>query len=225
MKYTLAALFILVAFWIQSGCAKVNVFEEPPNYPVIDSIFPATGIVGTQLRLYGSGFSTILSQDSANINGVPVRVDASTSVTMLVTVIDSTGTGHVNVRVNGHAAEGPIFTYGGGGIHPGAPVITKGDHGWYDGSGYSLNVTTLPDDNSSIKVTIGGVEVPFDEVSRPGDPTYDANEGMRILFRDQSKVEDHATENFAYCIVYYDGVASNIYPLQFDPGSQGYVLS
>ena len=95
---------------VLSGCAK-NVFQLPPDYPVIDSISPAEGRIGTQLHVYGSGFSTAADQDSFTINGVAVQVQAATSTVMLATVTSNTGTGHVALSVDGKQAQGPIFTF------------------------------------------------------------------------------------------------------------------
>ena len=75
MKNILTILLASATFLLLSRCAKVNVFQEPPDAPVIDSLSPATGRVGTQVRLWGSGFSTFTSLDTVWINGV--RADQS----------------------------------------------------------------------------------------------------------------------------------------------------
>jgi sugar lactone lactonase YvrE len=105
----LSALFL--GSLLIPGCAKINPFQEPPNYPVVDSVYPSSGIVGTQLRMYGSGFSFNTSQDTVSINGVMLRVDSpATSTVLLATIIHYTGTGKVDLKVNGQAVEGPVFT-------------------------------------------------------------------------------------------------------------------
>jgi sugar lactone lactonase YvrE len=216
MKNILAILLTSAMFLLLSRCAKVNVFQEPPDYPVIDSLSPASGRVGTQLRLWGSGFSTITSLDTVSINGVRVRVDSpSTSTVLLVTLIDSTGTGKVHISVKGQAADGPIFTYLGGGSQ-GAPVITNAKYGWADGRGYAVYVNALPSMDNGIKLMVGGVEVPIDEVTRPGTQNYDAAEGFRILVQD-APVETNAVDIYAPFQVTYSGVPSNVYPFQLKP--------
>ena len=93
-------------------CARNNIFNEPPDYPVIDSIAPASGKTGTQIRLYGTGFSNFFQEDSVSVNGVRVRVDSpSTSTVVLATITSVTGTGAVNITVHNKEAKGPIFTY------------------------------------------------------------------------------------------------------------------
>jgi hypothetical protein len=112
MKYIFVLLCVLTALWLHFGCARSNVFQEPPDHPAIDSIAPARGKVGTQIRLYGTGFSTHSSQNSVSVNGMQVRVDSpSISTVVLATITAVTGTGHVNITVGGKEAGGPIFTY------------------------------------------------------------------------------------------------------------------
>lgn len=103
-------LFLLAG--ILFSCARKNVFDEPPAQPVIDSIAPKSGTTGTQIRLYGSGFSLRPSLHTVTINGVPVQVDSpSTSTVLMVTVNSRTGTGIVHVKVHNKEADGPVFTY------------------------------------------------------------------------------------------------------------------
>jgi hypothetical protein len=112
MKYIFVLLCVSVALWLHFGCARSNVFNEPPDHPAIDSIAPARGKVGTQIRLYGTGFSTYSSRNTVSVNGMQVRVDSpSISTVVLATITAVTGTGHVNITVGGKEAGGPIFTY------------------------------------------------------------------------------------------------------------------
>jgi sugar lactone lactonase YvrE len=223
MKYILTGLCVLAALSLHLGCARSNVFDEPPGNPVIDSLVPASGTIGTQVRLYGSGFSTTLSQDTVNINGVRVRVDASTSTVLLVTVIDSTGTGHVNVKVNGQSAQGPIFTYKGNGNPTGnAPVIIGGGFGWSDESGYWVTMKSLPADDNSIRLFIGGVEIPIAFVIREGSPQYDPVQGYRLLVYNEDVVKN-AVDIYANFQATYSGVPGNVYPYQLKPVVTGIV--
>lgn len=218
MKNILTILLASATFLLLSRCAKVNVFQEPPDAPVIDSLSPATGRVGTQVRLWGSGFSTFTSLDTVWINGVRVRVDSpSTSTVLLVTLLDSTGTGHVRISVKGRTAEGPIFTYLGGGGNASAPVITNAKYGWADGGGYAVYVNALPATDNVIHLMVGGVEVPIAEVTRPGTTLYDPAEGFRLLVSDGDAVRNNAVDIYANFQVTYSGVPSNIYPFQIIP--------
>jgi sugar lactone lactonase YvrE len=172
------------------------------------------------VRLWGSGFSTLTSYDTVRINGVLVRVDSpSTSTVLLVTLIDSTGTGPVAVSVNGRTALGPVFTYltNPGGPGQTAPVISGAETGWYDGSGYAVNVKTLPATDDGIKVFVGGVEVAVANVAKPGSPYYNADKGFQLLINDDEKVRANGVDIYANFQVTYNGVPSNVYPFQLKP--------
>ncbi len=218
MKYSLLLLYTMLILLILDSCAKQNFFQEPPDYPVIDSIAPAAGFVGTQIRLWGSGFSTFTSQDTVRINGVRLRVDSpATSTVLLATLIDSTGTGTVQLTVKGQTAKGPIFTFLGSVVTSNAPVITSADFGWRDGTGYSVSVKTLPVTDNGIRVLVGGVNVPIAFVVRPGDPKYDPNKGNQILLASDSIVQSRADGIYANFMVTFNGVPSNTFPFQIKP--------
>lgn len=207
------------------GCAKLNPFTEPPDHPVIDSIAPAKGGVGTQLRLYGSGFSTNAGGDSVTINGVRLRVDSpSTSTVLLVTITDSTGTGHVHIKVKSREADGPIFTFGqssgsGGGRKP---VITKADHqseAPLNHASYEIDVDSLPALNNAVQLFVNGVSINIDRIVRPGDGWYDPSKGDQLLINKDSTVNNKvpADSNYARFVVDINGVASDPYRLQVLP--------
>lgn len=202
-----------------SSCVKQDIFREPPDYPVIDSLSPAMGFTGTQFRIWGSGFSTYTSQNVVHINGILVRIDSpSTSTAMLATIIDSTGTGPVKLMLNNREVTGPVFTYLGGGVINDAPVITGAD---YDNNAeppfYYLLVKKVPPTNSGIRVLIRGVNIPIETVLRPGDPRYDARKGFEIIVADDNLILKNTEGFYANFIVTYNGVPSNIYPLQINP--------
>ncbi len=214
MKPVLLIVSILALGLLWSRCARNNAFLEPPDRPVIDSIHPAAGKKGTQLRLYGTGFSTSPSANKVSINGINVRVDSpSTSTTLLVTVTDSTGTGPVHIKVKGLESDGPIFTY----LGNGDIFITKAAYGWADGSGYSVNVQNLPSQNNSIKLMVNGTRIPISYILRQGDPLYKPNEGEQLLVADDTTVENHVPLNFADFAVQGTGPVSNTKRLQVRP--------
>jgi len=216
MKYILSFL-CLVAILLH-GCARVNVFPEPPDHPVIDSLAPSSGTIGTQVRLWGSGFSTHTSLDTVRINGVRVRVDSpSTSTALLVTIIDSTGTGPVHLSVKGQSVVGPVFTYLTNPGNPGAPLITSVETGWSDEKGYAVNVKTLPPTNDAIHLFVGGVEIHIAQVAREGNSYYDPAKGYQLLTDDDEKVQANTVDIYANFQVTYNGVPSKVYPYQQGP--------
>jgi sugar lactone lactonase YvrE len=201
------------------GCAKVNVFNEPPDNPVVDSITPASGRLGTQIRIWGSGFSTFSSRDSVHINGIALRVDSpSTSTVLLATLIDSTGTGNVDVSVNGRTVDGPIFTWlGGKDTSVPTPAITKVSQGWHDGDGYAVNITALPANDADVKLFVGGIEIPVAYVARPGTPFYDPAQGLQVLTDDVAGVYAAAVDIYASFQVKFRGTPGNTISFQLQP--------
>jgi len=201
------------------GCAKINVFNEPPDNPVVDSITPASGRMGTQIRIWGSGFSTFSSHDSVHINGFALRVDSpSTSTVLLATLIDSTGTGKVGVSVDGRSVEGPVFTYiGGKDTTVPTPVITKVSQGWHDGDGYAVNVTDLPVNDADVHLFVGGVEIPIASVARPGTRFYDPAQGLQVLTDESDGVYAAAVDIYASFRVKFKATPSNTFPFQLQP--------
>lgn len=212
--------FLCIAITLLPGCARINVFPEPPDQPVIDSLSPASGTLGTQVRLWGSGFSTFTSQDTVHFNGVLVRVDSpSTATVLLVTIIDSTGTGPVQVSVKGRSATGPIFTWLKKPDNPGnagAPLITGVALGWNDENGYSINVKTLPPTDDLIRLYEGGVEIPIAHVIRENSPAYDPAIGYQLQL-DNAPVLANIVDIYASFQATYSGVPGNIFPYQHAP--------
>lgn len=156
----LLLLLLFIYSLLLSTCAKNNVFEEPPGHPVIDSIAPSSGVVGTQIRVYGSGFSIHPSADTISINGIKIKVDSpSTSTVLLATVSDSTGTGHVHLKVNNNDAEGPIFTFNHS--SPDAPVIT----GINPTSGWDYTTTSMAIKGLRFGTDPNSIVVNFDNLS------------------------------------------------------------
>jgi IPT/TIG domain len=147
--FCLLGLLLIVLTMLVISCAKSNVWDEPPDTPVIDSIAPAKGRIGTQIRLYGTGFSYKPGENFVKVNGITVRVDSpSSSTVVLATITSVTGTGHVHIAVNNKEADGPIFTYDSAALHINSVTPSIG---WVDtvvrirGTGFG----TIPD---SVKI-------------------------------------------------------------------------
>lgn len=215
MKRTIIP-FLLVTL-LATSCTWTNDFSEPPDHPVIDSLSPSAGRVGTQLRLYGSGFSTYPSLNTVRINGVLVRVDSpATSRVMLVTITDSTGTGHVQVKVFNQSADGPVFTWLKDTVKA-VPVITAVEYGWYDGTGYAVTMKTVPAEDSVIRLKIGGVPAPIYEVTRAGRADYDPTKGSQLLVLRDETVTANANGIYASFVASFNGVSSAPFPFQIKP--------
>lgn len=197
-----------------STCAKMNVFDLPPDHPVIDSLYPASGVIGDQIRLYGSGFSVRPSANKVTVNGVAFVVDSpSTSTVLLVHLVDTTGTGKVHVTVEGKEGEGPVFTYGRGTGVGSKPRIVEAKRGWNDGSGYSAFVYYVPPQDADIHLKVNGVEVTIFKVVRPTDPS----KPVELQCEGNASWEDHVPVNFADLVVVGAGVSSDVFRYQIPP--------
>lgn len=201
-----------------STCAKNNVFDLPPDHPVIDSLYPASGIIGDYVRLYGSGFSVSPSANKVTINGVALVVDSpSTSTVLLVHLVDTTGTGKVHVTVGSREGEGPVFTYGRGTGVGDKPRIVDAQRGWNDGSGYSAFVTHVPPQDDDIHLKVNGAEVAIYKVVRPTDPS----QPVELRCEGDASWEDHVPVNFADLVVVGAGVSSDVFHYQILPRYPG----
>lgn len=208
----------LCVLMLAFSCARENVFDEPPDYPVIDSINPGIGTVGTQFRIYGTGFSSISAQNNVTINGRPLRVDEpSSSTVLLVTIVENTGSGPVTISVNEKVGEGPVFTFLAEGD---GPLITNVYEGWSDGSGYAISVSGLPLNENDIALYVNGERASFDYVTRPGHPWYSEDAGPQLLIRDPSVVEEHVSMNYADFKVTVHGIESNTWRYILNPDIQ-----
>jgi IPT/TIG domain len=77
----------------------------------IDSISPSSGISGTQVTIYGKGFSTTAANDIVTINGKTVQVTDAELQTLKFKVPTGLGSGAVIVQVGTDKVTGPAFTY------------------------------------------------------------------------------------------------------------------
>jgi hypothetical protein len=121
--------------------------------PIIDSIDPTSGQVGTTVTIKGSNFSDSPSDNTVTFNGAEATVLTATTVTLQVAVPPDATTGPVNVEVDGVTAIGPVFT-----VVSSDPIIT------------SINPTSgKPGDNVTINgqnfgATVAANAVTFNDV-------------------------------------------------------------
>jgi hypothetical protein len=99
---------VFVTLFIQ--CAQDNVLTDGDDTLTIDSISPTGGVPGSQLRIYGKGFSVAPEINTVLINELEVSVEASSVGTILVTVPLQATTGPVSVKSGEQTAVGPVFT-------------------------------------------------------------------------------------------------------------------
>ena len=91
-------------------CAQDNPFADEDGMVKIDSISPASGIIGTKVRIYGKGFSSIKAENKVTLNGGETTIDTSSVGTILITIPQTATTGPISVTVGSRTAQGPVFT-------------------------------------------------------------------------------------------------------------------
>ena len=87
-----------------------NVNNNSTSTVVISEIHPNSGSVGTQVTVYGDGFSSTPGQNSVYFNGTQASVLSSTQTTIVTTVPTGATTGPVSVTTPNGPASGPTFT-------------------------------------------------------------------------------------------------------------------
>lgn len=96
---------------LTTQCAQDNVFVELDGAIKIDSIFPSSGVVGTKVRVFGKGFSSVLKNNEISINGVKASVLEPASLSaLLIEVPANAKTGIVSLKVGNILTQGPVFT-------------------------------------------------------------------------------------------------------------------
>ena len=101
---------VLVGF-VASYCAQDNVLAELDGTVVIDSISPIAGPVGSQVKIYGKGFSAIRINNEVSINAAKATVLEPASLNALIVEVPANATsGFVTLKVNNVIAQGPLFT-------------------------------------------------------------------------------------------------------------------
>jgi RHS repeat-associated protein len=74
-------------------------FNVPP--PVVSSISPSSGVVGTQVTVNGSGFQAINGSNSLQFNGYSAAIGSWSDTQIIATVPSGAATGPVKATVNG----------------------------------------------------------------------------------------------------------------------------
>lgn len=107
---------IAVVCLIAIGCSKDNgndpiTDDEPANVtPAITSISPASGVIGTEVTITGSNFSSASNQNEVAFNGTVTTVKSASTTELIVDVPQNATSGAVTVVVDGETATGPSFT-------------------------------------------------------------------------------------------------------------------
>ena len=104
---------IFIVLFLFAGCDDKLLWVKTPTppAPVVFSITPDTGTIGTEVEVSGANFSTTLSNNKIKINGTLATSTKATASTLTFNAPDETS-GPVSVTVNNqHAENKPVFTY------------------------------------------------------------------------------------------------------------------
>jgi hypothetical protein len=115
-------LLILSIALLLLRCAEDNPLAERDGILSIDSIAPSSGLPGTDVRIYGKGFSATPGDNIADINGVAAIVKSPASLTtLIITIPEHAATGNIILNREDQRVVGPAFTI----VDP--PVFTSLD--------------------------------------------------------------------------------------------------
>lgn len=114
------SIFLITAVLFTISCSKKSGDPNPDtgtktpvdNTPTINALSLYMGVDNTEIVIYGTNFSTTLTDDKVYFNGKAATVTAATPTQLTVTVPQDAGTGSVTVSVKGGTTiSGPIFSY------------------------------------------------------------------------------------------------------------------
>ncbi|HEV2483585.1 MAG TPA: IPT/TIG domain-containing protein [Puia sp.] len=118
MKKALSAVTVLAIF--VSSCIRTYIPIPPPPHTgsttpdsalTITGLSATTGAGGSNITIYGTGFSTTLADDQVTINGKTATVVSAAADSLVITIPVKAGTGIVGVTVGSTTATGPALTY------------------------------------------------------------------------------------------------------------------
>jgi YD repeat-containing protein len=93
---------------------------SPINSLSVGGLSSSRGAAGTQITIYGSGFSTTAGNNTVTVNGVSATVVSATATRLVVIVPSSAASGVIQVTANGSTVAGDSqFTVTGGNVQPG----------------------------------------------------------------------------------------------------------
>jgi hypothetical protein len=97
-----------------SGSASLTAELSKPTQcgPMITSLSPTGGPVGTSVTIYGAQFGFNQGASTVTFNGVTAGVNSWSNTQIVAIVPPGAATGPVVVTVNGRASNGPTFTVG-----------------------------------------------------------------------------------------------------------------
>lgn len=83
---------------------QVFTVTQVADAPVITSLSPSSGPIGTSVTITGSKFSSTANQNEVKFNGTVATVSSATAIQLVVTVPSGATTGTLTIKVNGLTA-------------------------------------------------------------------------------------------------------------------------
>lgn len=90
---------------------RVEVGEYRYQALSLQRLSPPKSQIGGQINVFGEGFSGLSGPATVTINGTPANILSVLDTIMVVQVPDGSGSGPVEVTVDGMSSTGPLFTY------------------------------------------------------------------------------------------------------------------
>ena len=108
---TILNLLLFFSAFLLLNCAEDNPLVDRDGILAIDSISPSIGQVGTEVRIYGKGFSGTADVNIVDINGKLATVKSPAAMNTLIIIIpDDATSGPIAVKNGSQRVGGPIFT-------------------------------------------------------------------------------------------------------------------
>lgn len=112
------ALQVLVPAQVKAGPVSVTINGQktsgpiftPVPPPIIRTIAPLSGPVGSIITIAGDNFSSISDEDTVLLNGKPLTIMSASSQQLTLMVPATVTTGVLRISVNGQAINGPQYT-------------------------------------------------------------------------------------------------------------------
>ncbi|WP_437918033.1 IPT/TIG domain-containing protein [Sphingobacterium sp. LRF_L2] len=142
---------------LYKGANALEVGEYNYQSLSVQRITPQKAQIGSQIRVIGEGFGSLIAPITVKINAIEATVVSARDTVLLVEVPDGSGTGAVEVNLDDEDASGPLFTYMA--IREMKPLTGgAGTRVTLTGEGFE----SLPEDN---EVTFNGVRAQVLEAS------------------------------------------------------------
>lgn len=115
---TATMLQVLVPEQVKAGPVSITINGQktsgpvftPVPPPVIKSVAPLSGPIGSMVTINGENFSQVTDEDTVTINGKTTVILSATEAQLVLTVPSGTTSGILKVAVNGQFVNGPQYT-------------------------------------------------------------------------------------------------------------------